>query len=211
MQMAYTALHRAGCAFVEAWEDEKLAGGLYGVSVGRAFFGESMFTLSPNASKVAFVTLVKYLKTYDFHLIDCRCPRIISSDSAPEKFPESNFSTYSGAAWSMNRYGESGITARSLFENSGSGSITSYVEGYAIIVTNFVAEPQGRCFNYLFKKLTVPVNVPFSVSVIFYTGFLHWPQTEYLNALVLCHERYLTLRHIRRRPGQTRPCSLCVP
>ena len=73
MQMAYTALHRAGYAHsVEAWEDEKLAGGLYGVSVGRAFFGESMFTLSPNASKVAFVTLVKYLKTYDFHLIDCQ-------------------------------------------------------------------------------------------------------------------------------------------
>ena len=59
---AYIPLHRAGFAHsVEAWSDGKLAGGLYGISLGSAFFGESMFTKISNASKVAFVELIKYL------------------------------------------------------------------------------------------------------------------------------------------------------
>ena len=70
---AYCRLHENGYAHsVEAWKDGILAGGLYGVSLGRCFFGESMFTLESNASKVAFARLVEYLKEYSFDLIDCQ-------------------------------------------------------------------------------------------------------------------------------------------
>ncbi|MBU1569831.1 MAG: leucyl/phenylalanyl-tRNA--protein transferase [Proteobacteria bacterium] len=70
---AYCALHESGFAHsVEAWKDGILAGGLYGVSLGRCFFGESMFTLESNASKVAFACLVEYLKENSFALIDCQ-------------------------------------------------------------------------------------------------------------------------------------------
>ena len=70
---AYCRLHETGFAHsVEAWRDGILAGGLYGVSLGGCFFGESMFTLESNASKVAFACLVKYLKENSFDLIDCQ-------------------------------------------------------------------------------------------------------------------------------------------
>jgi leucyl/phenylalanyl-tRNA--protein transferase len=73
MAEAYCHLHEAGFAHsVEAWEGSHLAGGLYGVSLGRCFFGESMFTRISNASKVAFVSLVQYLRSLDFALIDCQ-------------------------------------------------------------------------------------------------------------------------------------------
>ena len=73
MIAAYCNLHEAGLAHsVEAWQDDELAGGLYGVSLGKCFFGESMFTHVSNASKVAFVTLVEHLKALDFDLIDCQ-------------------------------------------------------------------------------------------------------------------------------------------
>ncbi len=70
---AYCDLHESGFAHsVEAWQEDRLAGGLYGVSLGRCFFGESMFTHISNASKVAFVALVKHLQALDFDLIDCQ-------------------------------------------------------------------------------------------------------------------------------------------
>jgi leucyl/phenylalanyl-tRNA--protein transferase len=70
---AYCELHASGFAHsVEAWQNEKLAGGLYGVSLGKCFFGESMFTRITNASKVAFVALVKHLNALGFDLIDCQ-------------------------------------------------------------------------------------------------------------------------------------------
>ncbi len=73
MIQAYTRLHHAGLAHsVEAWHDGQLAGGLYGISLGRCFFGESMFARASNASKVAFYHLVQYLKTHHFDLIDCQ-------------------------------------------------------------------------------------------------------------------------------------------
>ena len=73
MISAYCRLHAAGYAHsVEAWQEERLVGGLYGVSLGRCFFGESMFTRVSNASKVALVTLVKHLKALGFALIDCQ-------------------------------------------------------------------------------------------------------------------------------------------
>jgi leucyl/phenylalanyl-tRNA--protein transferase len=70
---AYCMLHEAGLAHsVEAWQDRKLAGGLYGVSLGKCFYGESMFTRITNASKVAFVALVEHLRALSFNLIDCQ-------------------------------------------------------------------------------------------------------------------------------------------
>jgi leucyl/phenylalanyl-tRNA--protein transferase len=68
---AYTALHKLGFAHsLEAWKDGKLAGGLYGVSLGGAFFGESMFHRVRDASKVALVHLVNRLKTRGYELLD---------------------------------------------------------------------------------------------------------------------------------------------
>lgn len=70
---AYFSLHNSGYAHsVEAWSEGELAGGLYGVSLGGIFFGESMFSLKSNASKVAFVRLVRQLKIWGFTLIDCQ-------------------------------------------------------------------------------------------------------------------------------------------
>ena len=73
MKSAYIDLHHAGYAHsIEAWAEGKLAGGLYGVALGRCFFGESMFTLVDNASNVALVHLVRALAARSFHLIDCQ-------------------------------------------------------------------------------------------------------------------------------------------
>lgn len=68
---AYVEMHRLGYAHsVEAWADGKLAGGLYGISLGGCFFGESMFSLQPNASKAAFITLVLFLMDRGVALVD---------------------------------------------------------------------------------------------------------------------------------------------
>jgi leucyl/phenylalanyl-tRNA--protein transferase len=73
MQAAYVALHRAGHAHsFETWLDGRLVGGLYGVAIGRAFFGESMFSRATDASKVALVALVKELRARGFPMIDCQ-------------------------------------------------------------------------------------------------------------------------------------------
>jgi leucyl/phenylalanyl-tRNA--protein transferase len=73
MVSAYCKLHELGFAHsVEAWCEGELAGGLYGVSLGRCFFGESMFTRVSNASKVAFVALVEHLRNFWFEIIDCQ-------------------------------------------------------------------------------------------------------------------------------------------
>jgi leucyl/phenylalanyl-tRNA--protein transferase len=73
MKRAYSELHRLGFAHsAEAWRGEELVGGLYGVSLGSAFFGESMFALAPDASKVAFVLLSEQLVSWGFTLIDCQ-------------------------------------------------------------------------------------------------------------------------------------------
>jgi leucyl/phenylalanyl-tRNA--protein transferase len=70
---AYCRLHHEGFAHsVESWQEGELAGGLYGISLGRAFFGESMFSKVSNASKVAFVHLVWFLESRNFSLIDCQ-------------------------------------------------------------------------------------------------------------------------------------------
>jgi len=73
MQAAYVALHRAGHAHsFETWQGDRLVGGLYGVAIGRAFFGESMFSRATDASKVALVGLVATLRARGFPMIDCQ-------------------------------------------------------------------------------------------------------------------------------------------
>jgi len=70
---AYVVLHERGFVHsVESWRDGELVGGLYGMALGKVFFGESMFAHAPDASKVALVKLVERLAAQDFRLIDCQ-------------------------------------------------------------------------------------------------------------------------------------------
>lgn len=70
---AYIHLHKLGIAHsVEVWQGEELVGGLYGVALGKVFFGESMFTKVSNASKFGFISLVRQLIQWEFNLIDCQ-------------------------------------------------------------------------------------------------------------------------------------------
>jgi leucyl/phenylalanyl-tRNA--protein transferase len=72
---AYSKLHDMGKAHsVEVWEGESLVGGLYGVCIGKVFFGESMFSLKSNASKYGFISLVKQLSRIGCWMIDCQVP-----------------------------------------------------------------------------------------------------------------------------------------
>lgn len=73
MVEAYTTLHHMGVAHsVETWMDGVLVGGLYGIALGRMFYGESMFSRVSDASKIAFVHLVKQLEIWEFGMIDCQ-------------------------------------------------------------------------------------------------------------------------------------------
>lgn len=73
MKNAYFKLHKSGFAHsVEVWHEDVLVGGLYGVSIGSAFFGESMFAHKSNASKTGFITLIRDLTEKEFSLIDCQ-------------------------------------------------------------------------------------------------------------------------------------------
>ena len=75
MEAAYGQLHAKGyAASVEAFVDGRLAGGLYGVVLGRCFFGESMFSDMPNGSKIALVKLAEFLAQNHFRMIDCQLP-----------------------------------------------------------------------------------------------------------------------------------------
>ncbi|MDD2760887.1 MAG: leucyl/phenylalanyl-tRNA--protein transferase [Methylomonas sp.] len=73
MKNAYRSLHEQGIAHsFEAWQDGRLVGGLYGIGIGRVFFGESMFHRATDASKVVFVHLVRQLTDWGYALIDCQ-------------------------------------------------------------------------------------------------------------------------------------------
>jgi leucyl/phenylalanyl-tRNA--protein transferase len=73
MRRAYTGLHNAGLAHsVEIWMDGELAGGIYGVAIGRMFFGESMFARRTDASKIGMVSLARQLERWEFPMIDCQ-------------------------------------------------------------------------------------------------------------------------------------------
>lgn len=73
MQKAYCRLHELGFArSIECWQDEKLVGGLYGVAMGKVFFGESMFSIKKDASKIALATLIHHADDFDLKMIDCQ-------------------------------------------------------------------------------------------------------------------------------------------
>lgn len=73
MATSYLELHRAGHAqSIEVWQENVLCGGLYGIAIGRVFFGESMFSQMTNGSKIAIAHLVEYLKQWQYKLIDCQ-------------------------------------------------------------------------------------------------------------------------------------------
>lgn len=91
---AYIGLHKSGFAHsVESRLDGELAGGLYGVSLGGVFFGESMFSKRPDASKVAFARLVQQLKRWDFKLIDCQVTTRHLMSFGAKEMPRSEFIT----------------------------------------------------------------------------------------------------------------------
>ncbi len=86
MSRAYRRLHAMGHAHsAECWQADVLAGGLYGVAIGRIFFGESMFSRRTDASKVAFATLVEQLRAWGYVAVDCQVssPHLSSLGAAP--------------------------------------------------------------------------------------------------------------------------------
>jgi leucyl/phenylalanyl-tRNA--protein transferase len=92
MRDAYIALHRLGWAHsFESWQGAELAGGLYGIAIGRVFFGESMFARRTDASKVAFWHAVRFLETSGFELIDCQLPSAHLSRLGATNLPRSLF------------------------------------------------------------------------------------------------------------------------
>jgi leucyl/phenylalanyl-tRNA--protein transferase len=89
---AYCALHDAGWAHsVETWIDGALAGGLYGVAVGRMFFGESMFARARDASKIALVHLAALLEAHGFGLIDCQMATAHLASLGARQVPRETF------------------------------------------------------------------------------------------------------------------------
>jgi len=99
MTAAYTRLHQHGWAHsIEVRRDGKLAGGLYGLSIGRAFFGESMFSRKSNASKAAMLALCQQLRRNDFEILDCQVesPHLLSLGAS--LMPRSRFASLLGNA-----------------------------------------------------------------------------------------------------------------
>ena len=94
MFQAYTQLHQQGVAHsVEAWFENELVGGLYGIAIGQVFFGESMFHRKTDASKVAFCYLVQQLSEWDYQLIDCQVHTHHLSSLGAEEISRNNFSS----------------------------------------------------------------------------------------------------------------------
>jgi leucyl/phenylalanyl-tRNA--protein transferase len=92
MKKAYAELHRFGVAHsAEAWQDGELVGGLYGVSLGAAFFGESMFARAPDASKVAFVALAEQMRSWGITLIDCQVYTTHLARFGAKEWPRSRY------------------------------------------------------------------------------------------------------------------------
>ncbi|MBN8508055.1 MAG: leucyl/phenylalanyl-tRNA--protein transferase [Burkholderiales bacterium] len=92
MQRAYTAWHRAGVVHsFETWVDGRLAGGLYGVAIGRMFFGESMFAHACDASKIALAALVAFCRAHDVTLIDCQQATAHLASLGAREVPRADF------------------------------------------------------------------------------------------------------------------------
>ena len=94
MMNAYLHLHQLGYAHsVEIWKDSALVGGLYGVAIGRMFYGESMFSRMPDASKLALVHLCRQLQRWEFGMIDCQMETAHLASMGARPIPRSAFCT----------------------------------------------------------------------------------------------------------------------
>ena len=92
MQDAYCKLYELNLAHsVEVWDNDELIGGLYGVSLGKCFFGESMFSKKDNGSKTGFITLVNFLRNNGFVIIDCQVHTNYLESLGAEHIPRNNF------------------------------------------------------------------------------------------------------------------------
>jgi leucyl/phenylalanyl-tRNA--protein transferase len=92
MLAAYASLHAAGVAHsVESWLDGELVGGLYGLGIGRAFFGESMFMRATDASKVALAHLARQLARWEFGMIDCQMVTTHLASLGAREIPRKHF------------------------------------------------------------------------------------------------------------------------
>ena len=92
LMKAYEELHKRGQAYsVEVWENYELVGGLYGIDLGNIFCGESMFTKQNNASKLAFIFLVKELSKNDYKMIDCQVPSAHLKSLGAEEITRNEF------------------------------------------------------------------------------------------------------------------------
>lgn len=118
---AYSELHYQGYAHsIEAWMDHTLVGGLYGINIGKAFFGESMFSLQSGASKMAFSSLAQFLQKQQFELIDCQIHTQYLASFGAKEIDRSEFESLLHSAtqkktepnwselWTLNEYGYDG-------------------------------------------------------------------------------------------------------
>jgi len=95
MLHAYTQLYRGGYAHsVEVWDGGELVGGLYGVALGRVFFGESMFSRADNASKIAYIHLAQRIASWGFVLIDCQMHTPHLASLGAHEIPMAEFQNY---------------------------------------------------------------------------------------------------------------------
>ena len=109
MITAYCELHQRGYAHsFEVWQGRELVGGLYGISLGRLFFGESMFSRASDASKVAFVRLAGLMGDWGFPLIDCQIPNEHLTSLGAVEIPRAEFLAYveefGGTPWRTGRW-----------------------------------------------------------------------------------------------------------
>lgn len=95
MQTAYLKLHNSGHAHsVELWQDDQLCGGLYGIAIGKLFFGESMFSRRDNCSKIAFAFFARQLQKWGYALIDCQIENAHLTSMGAHTIPRTEFQRY---------------------------------------------------------------------------------------------------------------------
>ncbi|MBE9533127.1 MAG: leucyl/phenylalanyl-tRNA--protein transferase [Proteobacteria bacterium] len=95
MIQAYTELHQQGIAHsIECWQQDKLVGGLYGIALGNVFFGESMFSLQQDSSKIALVTLCQQLQRWNYPVIDCQIYSDHLASLGAKEIARSDFVSY---------------------------------------------------------------------------------------------------------------------
>ncbi|MBV2236058.1 MAG: leucyl/phenylalanyl-tRNA--protein transferase [Sterolibacterium sp.] len=124
MQTAYTQLHELGHAHsVEVWIDDKLAGGLYGVALGRVFYGESMFSHQRDTSKIALAHLCRFLEQQGFVMIDCQMKTAHLASLGAREISRSQFLARLAEAVSGNSLADSGrwpqAAAQPLYRQTG--------------------------------------------------------------------------------------------